>query len=55
MEIDTVYSSIIDLKLEKEVLLIDAYGSATIEEARIIIDEVKYILVNNKNTKILIW
>ena len=39
MEMDTVYSSIIDLHLEKEVLLIDAYESATIEGARTTIDE----------------
>ena len=51
MEMDTVYSSIIDLHLEKEVLLIDAYESATIEGARTTIDEVKHILVNNKDTK----
>ena len=51
VEINTLYSSIIDLQLEKEILLLDAYESATIEGARTTIEEVKCTLKSGRNTK----
>lgn len=50
-DIKKIYPSMINLQLDKEILLIDAYESATIEGARTTLDEVKHSLVNKKNTK----
>jgi len=50
-ELDKLYSYILGVQLEKEVILIDAYESATIEGAKTTIEEVKNVVKSNKNTK----